>query len=174
MTEHIQDLLATVKNGSREDVWEAAKEISSFATDLATSLIALLKAERADTRAAAAYVLGFGRFGSARTSLEEVLDNIEEESSVRGHAAEALAYIQARESADVLLKHLGDKNPGVTYWCTFALGQIGDVKAIPALKHLAERVGEQRYEKYSLQAEALDAIAEISQRSGRATADGDT
>ena len=174
MTEHIQDLLATVKNGNGGDVWEAAKELSSLATDLAASLIALLQAERAETRAAAAYVLGFGRFSSARTSLEEVLDNMEEESSVRGHAAEALAYIQARESADVLLKHLWDVNPGVTYWCTFALGQIRDVKAIPALKHLAERIGEQRYEKYSLRAEALDAIAEISQRPRTATVDEET
>ena len=48
--------------------------------------------------------------------------------------------------------------------CTFALGQIGDAKALPALKQLAERVGSQSYEKHSLRAEVLDAIAEISQR----------
>jgi HEAT repeat protein len=165
MTEHIQNLLRTVENGSRENIWEAAKELSTFATDMASSLISLLeKAERAETRAAAAYVLGFGRFASARTSLEQVLDNTTEEASVRGHAAEALAYIQGRESVDVLLKHLEDRDPAVKYWCTFALGQIGDAKALPALKHLAERVGGQSYEKHSLRAEILDAIAEISQR----------
>jgi HEAT repeat protein len=165
MTEHIQNLLRTVENGSRENIWEAAKELSTFATDMASSLISLLeKAERAETRAAAAYVLGFGRFASARASLEQVLDKTTEEVSVRGHAAEALAYIQGRESVDVLLKHLEDRDPGVKYWCTFALGQIGDAKALPALKQLAERVGSQSYEKHSLRAEVLDAIAEINQR----------
>lgn len=165
MTERIQNLLTTVKNGSREDIWEAAKELSTFATEMASSLMSLLdKAERADTRAAAAYVLGFGRFASARTSLEQLLDDTEEEAAVRGHAAEALAYIRSRESVDLLLKNLEDKNPGVKYWCTFALGQIGDAKALPALKHLAGSIGDQRYEKHSLRAEVLEAIAEINRR----------
>jgi HEAT repeat protein len=165
MTENIQNLLKTVEGGGREDIWEAAKELSNFATEMASSLISLLdNAERADTRSAAAYVLGFGRFASARTSLEHVLDDANEESSVRGHAAEALAYIQGKESVDVLLRHLDDSDPGVKYWCTFALGQIGDPKALPALKQLAERVGDQSYEKHSLRAEVLEAIAEITQR----------
>jgi HEAT repeat protein len=165
MIEHIQNLLRTVENGSREDIWGAAKELSTATTDMVSSLISLLNnAERVDTRAAAAYVLGFGRFASARTSLEQVLDGADEEASVRGHAAEALAYIRGRESVDVLLKHLEDKDPGVKYWCTFALGQIGDAKALPALKHLAEIIGDQLYQKHSLRAEVLDAIAEIDQR----------
>lgn len=165
MTEHIQNLLRAVENGSRENIWEAARELSTFATDMASSLLSLLgSAERADTRAAAAYVLGFGRFASARTPLEQVLDDTNEEAPVRGHAAEALAYIRGRESVDLLLKHLEDRDPGVRYWCIFALGQIGDTKALPALKHLAEQVADQSYEKYSLRAEALDAIAEINQR----------
>jgi hypothetical protein len=155
--------------------WKVGHFAALVAVDIAQALLRLLDTGTSvDTRAAAAYVLGFGRFASARTSLEEVLDDLEEEPSVRGHAAEALAYIQARESVDLLLKHLADANPGVTYWCTFALGQIGDIRAVPALERLAERVGEQRYEKYSLRAEALDAIAEISQRRGTTPAAGDT
>lgn len=85
---------------------------------------------------------------------------------MRGHAAEALAYIQSVESVDVLLKYLEDKNPGVTYWCMFALGQIGSARAIPALERLADRAGNRVYEEHSLRAEALDAIAEINQRLG--------
>ena len=165
MTENIQNLLATAKNGSREEIWEAAKELTSIATEIASSLLSLLqKAERFETRAAAAYVLGFGRFASARIPLEQVLDDTDEDASVRGHAAEALAYIRGRESVDVLLKHLLDKDPGIKYWCAFALGQIGDVKALPALKNLAGSVGDQFYETHSLRAEILDAIAEINQR----------
>jgi HEAT repeat protein len=165
MIDHIQKLLRIVENGSREDIWEAAKELSAVTTDLASRLISLLNnSEQLDTRAAAAYVLGFGRFASARTALEQVLDNIEEEAFVRGHAAEALAYIQSPESVDVLLKHLEDQSPGVTYWCMFALGQIGNARAVPLLEGLAERLGSRMYEKYSLRAEALDAIAEIKRR----------
>jgi hypothetical protein len=41
--------------------------------------------------------------------------------------------------------------------------KIGDAKALPSLKHLAENAGNQLYEKYSLRAEALDAIAAINQ-----------
>ena len=165
MTEHLQRLLRTVETANREDIWEAAKELSTFATDMASSLVSLLdNAERAETRSAAAYVLGFGRFASARTSLEQVLDDADEDASVRGHAAEALAYIRDKESVDVLVKHVEDKDPGVKYWCTFALGQIGDAKSLPALKRLAESIGGQLYEKHSLRAEVLDAIAEINQR----------
>ncbi len=162
MIEHVENLLKTVEIGTREEIWEAAKELSSLATDVVLQLISLLKnAERADTRAAAAYALGFGRFTSARASLEEVLDNSEEEVLVRGHAAEALAYIKNEKSLSVLLKHLEDPDPGVKYWCIFALGQIGDPKAIPALKAVVQDIGNQVYEKHSLRAEALDAMAEI-------------
>lgn len=167
MTENLSNLLSTVENGDREDIWEAAKRLSAFATEMASALISLLdRAERADTRAAAAYVLGFARFASARTSLEEVLNNTGEEASVRGHAAEALAYIKCRESVDVLLRHLEDEDAGVKYWCTFALGQIGDAKALPALKNLAETIGDQLYEKHSLRDEILDAIEEIKRAPG--------
>jgi HEAT repeat protein len=175
MTVDIERLLRSVENGTREEVWEAAKELESVAVDIAQALLRLLDTGTSvDARAAAAYVLGFGRFASARTSLEKVLGDLEEEPSVRGHAAEALAYIQGEDSVDVLLKHLEDESPAVMYWCAFALGQIGDARAVPALKRLVERVGEQRYETHSLRAEALDAIAAISQRSCTATAAGDT
>ena len=83
---------------------------------------------------------------------------------MRGHAAEALALIQSVYSVDVLLKNLEDEDPGVKYWCAFALGQIGPAKALPALKRLAESAGNQIYETYSLRAEALDAINAINQR----------
>jgi HEAT repeat protein len=174
MTDDIRNLLGTVENGTRKEIWEAAKQLESVSVEMVLSLLRLLESgEQTETRAAAAYVLGFGRFASARTALEQVLDDTEEEASVRGHAAEALAYIQSRESVDVLLKHLEDRNPGVTYWCTFALGKIGSAKAVPVLGHLADRVGDQLYEKHSLRAEALDAIAEINQHLGKVAPNGD-
>ena len=163
MTVDIQQLLRGVENGTRDEIWEAAKELESVVLDVVQALTRLLRTgTTADTRAAAAYVLGFGRFASARTSLEAALENCDEDALVRGHAAEALAYIQSRDSVDILVKHVEDNDPGVKYWCTFALGQIGDAKALPSLKQLAEHIGNQMYEQHSLRAEALDAIAAIN------------
>lgn len=174
MTENIQNLLGVVENGTRNEIWEAAKQLESISVEMVLSLLRLLASgKQTETRAAAAHVLGFGRFASARTALEQVLDDTEEEASVRSHVAEALAYIQNQESVNVLLKNLEDENPGVKYWCTFALGQIGDAKAIPPLRRLAGFAGDQFYEKHSLRAEALDAIAEINQRLGTAIPDGE-
>lgn len=113
MIEDIQHLLRTIENGKREEVWEAAKELESLTTDTVLCLISLLeKAKGAESRSAAAYVLGFGRYASARTALEQVLDDAQEESDVRGHAAEALAYIQSPRSVGVLLKNVEDNDLG--------------------------------------------------------------
>jgi HEAT repeat protein len=84
---------------------------------------------------------------------------------VRGHAAEALAYIKNKESVDALLRQLQCGNTGVKYWCIFALGQIAGPNVIAALKQFSENAGDESYEKHSLRAEALNAIAEIVQRS---------
>ncbi len=162
MTDDVRRLVAAIENGARDDIWEAAKELESLATETALFLISLLNSgKRADTRAGAAYVLGHSRCACARTSLEEILGSAGEEASVRGHAAEALAYIGDKRSVNVLLKHLADEDPEVKYWCIFALGQIGDPKAIPALTHVAESVSDECYEKYSLRTEALDAMSAI-------------
>ncbi len=172
MTVDIRGSLKAIETGTREEIWEAAKQLESLAAEIVLSLIRLLEnAECADTRAAAAHVLGLGRYASARTSLEQVLRNVEEEASVRGHAAEVLAYIQNKESVDVLLNQLGDADPGVKYWCIFALGQIADAKAVPALKRLSESIADQFYEKHSLRNEALDALAEIDNRLNDAVSD---
>jgi HEAT repeat protein len=172
MMDHINRLLLAIESGPDVDMWEAAKELSaldSLVADTVQSLVALLKAERPDTRAAAAYVLGFGRCASARGVLEEVVDDIQEEPFVRGHAAEALAYIPSKESVDVLLRHLTDESSDVKYWCAFALGQIGDDRAVPALTQLAERAREECHKGFSLRDEARDALAHIRQRQWYAT-----
>jgi HEAT repeat protein len=164
MIKEIQRLLRNMENGTRVEIWEAAKELESVTTDTVLRLISLLEnGKGVDTRSAAAYALGFGRYASAKTALEQMLDDADEEAVVRGHAAEALAYIQSPRSVGVLLKNVEDNDPGVKYWCIFALGQIGDPRAIPELKDLAQSVGEQLYEKHSLKAEALGAIAEINE-----------
>jgi HEAT repeat protein len=166
MKEGIQQIVGIIEHGSREEIWEAAKQLESLAADTCSSLLRLLKeADEIESRAAAAYVLGFSRYSSARVPLEEVLDNLKEDASVRGHAAEALAYVQSKESTVVLLRHLNDDDTGVRYWCIFALGQIGDPRALTALKQVAKSVGDQLYNGHSLRSEALDAATEILRQS---------
>jgi HEAT repeat protein len=162
MNDRVEVLLKSIRNGTREEVWEAAKKIFDTSAGIALSLMRTLEeAEHADARAAAAWALGMSGFASARESLEEVVGNAEEECSVRSHAAEALAYIGDPRSVPLLIEHLGEKHPGIRYWCTFALGQIGDPQAVPSLRRIAESAGGERYEGHSLREEALDAISHI-------------
>src|ERR1700728_4236320 len=162
MIKDIRPLLTAIETGTMDDTWEAAKELSSIGTETILLLISLLtKADKADSRAAAAYILGANRYASARASLEDVLRNPNEEPLVRGHAAEALGYIQNPKSVAVLLEQLRDRNAGVRYWSIFALGQIKDREAIPALKLITENPEDECYDNHSLRREALDAIHEI-------------
>lgn len=172
MNYDIHKLLALMLSSSRDEIWESAKRVESLTNELVSSLLGLLEeGGLPDTRAAAAYVLGFGRYASARLPLERVLENTDEAPFVRGHAAEALGYIQNRDSAEVLLKQLKDPNPAVRYWCIFALSQVGDRKAIPVLKKAAESSGNDHYEGHSLRDEALDAISEIERSHRMSTGD---
>jgi HEAT repeat protein len=56
---------------------------------------------------------------------------------VRGHAAEALALLQNKEAVPALIRCLEDKAPEVRFWCAYALGELGDRRALHALEQLA-------------------------------------
>lgn len=76
MTDEIANQLKRLEAGSREETWEAAKLLAARSADLLAELLRLLsRAERPGARAAAAYVLGFGRFGNARELLETALQD---------------------------------------------------------------------------------------------------
>jgi HEAT repeat protein len=165
MTEENAKQLKLLESGSIEDLWEAAKAISAEATELQTQLLRLLaEGERSDVRAAAAYALGMGRFGFGRQALEESLEDVEEHSTVRGYAAEALAYLQSSDSLPVLCRHISDPDVAVRYWVIFALGAIGGRDVIPLLRSAAEQAGDARYNGVSLEAEAMNAIEQIEAR----------
>jgi len=66
----------------------------------------------------------------------------------------------------VLLKQMEDSDPGVRYWCIFALGQIRDARALPALRRVAEARNDEHYDGHSLRAEADNAVAQIEGRRG--------
>jgi HEAT repeat protein len=136
--------------------------------------------ERADVRAKAAWALGFHPQGpQAAESLLRTLRDLDEEVDVRAHAAEALGHLadrlgeHEREVLGALLHALRDSSPEVRFWSAFALGNLGDEAAIPALELLAARDEESVPGWWSIRKEANDSIKQILlAKRNRARADG--
>jgi HEAT repeat protein len=119
-------------------------------------------------RARAAWTLGFHPQGAqALDALLETLADQQEDPDVRAHAAEALGHMADRldeREGDVLaalLRSLTDASAYVRFWSAFALGNLGDPRAIPALERLAERDTHSVPGWWSIRKEALDSIEQI-------------
>jgi HEAT repeat protein len=124
--------------------------------------------ERAEVRAKAAWALGFHPQGPQATgSLLQTLGDRDEEADVRAHAAEALGHLadrlgeHERDVLGALLHSLRDASPEVRFWSAFALGNLGDEAAIPALELLAARDEESVPGWWSIRKEANDSIKQI-------------
>lgn len=124
--------------------------------------------ERADVRAKAAWALGFHPQGpQAAESLLRTLRDRDEDADVRAHAAEALGHLadrlgeRERDVLGALLHGLRDSAPEVRFWSAFALGNLGDEAAIPALELLAARDEESVPGWWSIRKEANDSIKQI-------------
>jgi HEAT repeat protein len=119
-------------------------------------------------RAMAAWALGFQASGGRGVAaLLRALGDQDEETDVRAHAAEALGHLAdglGEREPDVLgalLHGLRDAAPEVRFWSAFALGNLGDEAAIPALERLAERDEESVPGWWSIRKEANDSIKQI-------------
>jgi HEAT repeat protein len=119
-------------------------------------------------RAQAAWALGFHPRGAeAVDALLSTLADAHEETEIRAHAAEALGHMADRlgdREADVLaalLRSLTDASAYVRFWSAFALGNLGDERAIPALERLAARDTQSVPGWWSIRKEALDSIEQI-------------
>jgi HEAT repeat protein len=122
-------------------------------------------------RAQAAWALGFHPQGAeAVDALLRTLADAAEETEIRAHAAEALGHMADRlgdREGDVLaalLRSLTDTSAYVRFWSAFALGNLGDERAIPALERLAERDTQSVPGWWSIRKEALDSIEQIRLR----------
>lgn len=166
MNENVQKALYTLEHGSVESIWESAKYLESSVNDIFLQLLRSLTAgDNAETRAAAAYVLGFVRCATARIPLEEILKNSKQDSRLRGHAAEALGYIADPRSQPVLLDHFLEGDDRVRYWCAFALGELADLGILPTLEKAAQDGSDvQPIDGLSLRDEVLEAISKIKKR----------
>jgi HEAT repeat protein len=120
--------------------WEAAKSLASLSSKRAVKPLikSLLEAHATEKRSAAAYALGWLQDSRAVDPLVQVLNSTHEDPRVRGLAAEALAQFKAPRIVDNLIKALKDKAPEVRFWSAYALGQIGNRRALPELEYLAQ------------------------------------
>jgi HEAT repeat protein len=96
-----------------------------------------------EKRVAAAYTLGFLRDRRAAKALVQVLSNRRRSPRLRGQAAEALGYLfifrPDRLAFATLLEGLEDPSSEVRFWSIFAIGQMGNRKAIPVLAKISQK-----------------------------------
>jgi HEAT repeat protein len=118
-----------------------------------------------ESRRMAAWALGFLADDRATPALVRALSDRTEDTDVRVYAAEALGHLQPENGHDealaALLHALTDREPEIRFWAAFALGNLGDERAIPALQRLAERDSEVVPGWWSIQREALESIEQI-------------
>lgn len=125
----------------------------------------LASGKSVESRRMAAWALGFLADDHATPALVRALNDRTEDTEVRVYAAEALGHLQPEKGHDealaALLHALTDREPGVRFWAAFALGNLGDERAIPALQRLAERDSTVVPGWWSIEKEALDSIERI-------------
>lgn len=164
MTSKQRQTIASALNGRTQmDAFEAAKAIWEDPDELLEPYILriLKRGRRPFNRAAAAFAMQIVSSPRTIRALEKTVKQGAESSRVRGEAAEALAHYHRKESHRVLLAGLGDPSKEVRFWCAFALGEMAEKPAVPALKQLV--VSDSRVVRgfHSVAKEAADAIQNI-------------
>jgi HEAT repeat protein len=159
-------LLAALNGRSRSDALEAAKEIwTEPDPSLIRPVVETLQCGRSPfNRSAAAYALQVLGSPKCVPALERAVSNKSENAGVRGYAAEALAHFHRKASHPILLKALKGPSKEVRFWCAFALGQMGDADALPALKELAAKDHRVVRGWWAVSKEAADAIHTIEHK----------
>lgn len=144
-----------------ELVWEAAKSLVAMTADASIFRHMLIESKDSEVRRVAVYALGSLRDGAAVATLCSILLDPGEPSFLRGQAAEALGYIGSEASVEPLLAAARADAAEVRFWSVFALGRIGDSRAIPVLQDLAVRDHAVLEGWWEVSKEARDALDEI-------------
>lgn len=135
--EAVADLFG--RTDKHEVLWESAKALALMnAGHIAELLLSHLESADSGRGAAAAWTLGRLGDPSSVEPLRAVLRNSGAHHDVRAHAAEALGVLESRDALIDLVAALQDPSAEVRYWAAYALGQIGDPGALPALEQLAQ------------------------------------
>lgn len=162
-------LLRLVKAKESVISWEAAKALIILKSKVGThDLTRILRRGKAThNRAAAAYVLGL--LGS-KEAIQALIDALESADSpeVRSHVAEALGNIGHYIATNPLISSLSDKSSRVRFSAAFALGEIGNQRAIPALRRLSSTDRAKVSGGGTVGEEAAKAIKQMQSRRPRA------
>ncbi|NJL55186.1 HEAT repeat domain-containing protein [bacterium] len=157
-------LLATFSESEPDLYWESAKSLGLLGSTRAVKpLIHILQDDLdANKRAASAYALGLIADKRSTEALLRVVSNPTETPQVRGHAVEALANMEPNNKIiDTLIECVKDSHEEVQRWSVFALGQLGDMRAIPVLEELVSTSVTPRQGIEDIVKEVKDAIAAI-------------
>jgi HEAT repeat protein len=161
---HLMALASAEDEGQGTASANALAEIRTRQTRRGLERI-LVSGKSAEARKRAAWALGFLRDEDAGAALLRTLADRNEETDVRAYAAEALGHIAPQmrrdEALAALLHALTDLAPEIRFWAAFALGNLGDERAIPALQRLADRDSDSVPGWWSIRKEALDSIEQI-------------
>ncbi len=132
---------------------------------------ALRNSPEVEKRVAAAYGLRLLADKHALKALLQKLSDKEEHPRVRGEVAEGLACLRDRSAVPALLAALDDPSEEVRFWAAFALGELGDRRALPKLGELAARDRAVLKGWWSVRKEARNAIKEITRETTEGNAD---
>ena len=161
--EQREDVLKRLNTTSGFIANDAGRDILNDPDPLLTPEVirTLKKGKRVYNRVEAAYALSLLKGVKRTIALERTLSNRKENKVVRGFAAEALVHFHRKQTHSVLLRNLRDPSKEIRFWCAYALGEIRERKALPALQLLAE--SDHRVVKgwWSVSKEAQDAIKVI-------------
>lgn len=164
--EQIRQVVSRLNGRAQTDAFEAAKAIGNDSdTRLERPVILTLKGGRRPfNRAAAAYAMPMVTTPRTILALEQAVKNRSERPRVSGEAAEALPHCHRKKSHDVLLAGLADRNKDVRFWCAYALGEMAEKRAIPALRLLV--ANDRRIVKgfHSVGKQAADTIECIAEK----------
>jgi hypothetical protein len=136
--ESVANLLASTEK--RELLWESARALALMRAGYVVEiLLTHLESTNPERGAATAWTLGRLGNPSSVQPLRAVLRNTKAQRDLRAHAAEALGALASNDAVPDLIAALEDSSAEVRYWAAYALGQIGDPEALPALERLAQK-----------------------------------
>jgi HEAT repeat protein len=163
--EQVRQLVARLNGRSQTDAFEAAKAIWDDSDNrLERPVILILREGRKPfNRTAAAYAMQMLTTPKTIIALERVVKNKSEHPRVRGQAAESLAHHHRKKSHDVLLRGLADPDKDVRFWSAYALGEMAEKRAVPALKLLVSSDTRTIRGFHSVGKEAADTIKCIAE-----------
>lgn len=150
------------QTSEKEVFWEAAKALVILkAENLHEVLVPVLSSGDVEKTCAAAWMVGMTHAKEAIPQLKDIVSDETLDVNVRSHAMEALALLGAKETVPGIIDLLKNDSAEIRFWAAYALGQLGDPRALPSLKMLINDVGISARGHGSVGEEAKNAIENI-------------